>query len=79
MYSFILSLSRNRVFRLFYYEGNIVLNLQGRYDGITRKPTFECTIAAGDFLIAVAIGFFDKSGEKLYGSGMYTIYFPKVF
>ena len=25
--------------------------MYGRYDGITRKSTFECTIAEGDFLI----------------------------
>ena len=35
----------------FYYEGNIVRNLQRRYDGITRKPTAKYTIARGDFLI----------------------------
>ena len=34
----------------FYYVGNIVLNLQRRYDGKTRKSTFKYTIAEGDFL-----------------------------
>ena len=37
---------------LFYYVGNIVKNLQGRYDGITRKSTAGCLIAEGDFLFA---------------------------
>ena len=36
---------------IFYYEGHIVLNLRGRYDGITRKSTAGCIIAEGDFLI----------------------------
>ena len=36
---------------VFYYVGNIVKNLQGRYDGITRKSTAGCLIAKGDFLI----------------------------
>ena len=36
---------------IFYYEGNIVLNLQGRYDEITRKSTSGYSIAEGDFLI----------------------------
>lgn len=35
----------------FYYVGNIVENLQGRYDRITRKPTDGCAIVEGDFLI----------------------------
>ena len=38
---------------VFYYVGNIVKNLQGRYDGITRKSTAECTIAEGDFLMVL--------------------------
>ena len=36
---------------IFYYEGNIVRNLRGRYDEITRKSTAECTITEGDFLM----------------------------
>ena len=36
---------------IFYYGGNIVRNLQRRYDGITRKSTAGCAIAEGDFLI----------------------------
>ena len=43
----------NRRRRLSYYAGNIVKNLQGRYDRITRKSTTECRIAEGDFLIPV--------------------------
>ena len=36
---------------IFHYVGNIVRNLQKRYDGITRKSTAGCIIAEGDFLI----------------------------
>ena len=39
---------------VFYHAGNIVKNLQGRYDGITRKSTAECTIAEGGFLVQKA-------------------------
>ena len=42
----------------FHYVGNIVLNLQRRYDGITRKSTAESLIAEGDFLI------YDHDGSK---------------
>ena len=49
-----LQLSSRRV-SLFYYVGNIVRNLQGRYDGITRKSTAGCTIAEGDFLIIFTV------------------------
>ena len=46
----ILPLNRS-IHSIFYYEGNIVRNLQRRYDGITKKPTAKYTIARGDFLI----------------------------
>ena len=38
----------------FHYVGNIVLNLQRRYDGITRKSTAESLIAEGDFLVVIS-------------------------
>ena len=41
----------NRRRRLSYYVGNIVLNLQGRCDEITKKSAFGCIIAEGDFFI----------------------------
>ena len=49
---------------VFYYVGNIVKNLQGRYDGITRKSTAGCTIAEGDFLIMQEIS------SKIYRDDM---------
>ena len=37
---------------LFYYEGNIVRNLQERYDGITGKSNVGCFIGEGGFLMS---------------------------
>ena len=52
---------------VFYYEGNIALNLYGRYDGITRKSTVGCIIAEGDFLIMqeIVISAFSWGGRKV--------------
>ena len=48
---------------VFYYVGNIVKNLQGRYDGITRKST-ECIIAEGDFLTFSAVQLLVRIKER---------------